>query len=379
MKRIHAIIIALALAVAVVAGTFAAMRSAQLGAASSATPRVTSSEVARQTRALNRAEAALRAQLRRRPPAVPGAAGPSGRRADGHLPPCAAPSSTSSTGTAGTTAPSTATAAVSMTSAVARLYVVVATVTTFFLVWAAVAAHPWATASRPAVDPRIACDRRPPAAPAHRVDQGQAHRRCTLGALPHAAGRSQPRRCERVGRRAQGAGRQPAGARRDEDLMMHTRSFRAMGTTVELVLESDSAEGAFDAAEAEFERLEQVMSRFRESSELSRLNDDGSIDASVDLAAVVELALAARERHRRPLRPDRPRRPGGGRVRPQLRRPARRRPRHGRPRDLRGCGERRGPTHPSSRRACASTSAGSARALPPSGSPSSSRAPAPAS
>lgn len=42
-----------------------------------------------------------------------------------------------------------------MTSAVARLYVVVATVTTFFLVWAAVAAHPWATASRPAVDPRI--------------------------------------------------------------------------------------------------------------------------------------------------------------------------------------------------------------------------------
>jgi len=72
MKRIHAIIIALALAVAVVAGTFAAMRSAQLGAASSATPRVTSSEVARQTHALNRAEAALRAQLRRRPPAVRG-------------------------------------------------------------------------------------------------------------------------------------------------------------------------------------------------------------------------------------------------------------------------------------------------------------------
>lgn len=76
---------------------------------------------------------------------------------------------------------------------------------------------------------------------------------------------------------------------------MHTRSFRAMGTTVELVLESDSAGGAFDAAEAEFERLEQVMSRFRESSELSRLNDEGSIEASVDLAAVVELALAARE------------------------------------------------------------------------------------
>ena len=38
------------------------------------------------------------------------------------------------------------------------------------------------------------------------------------------------------------------------------------------------------------------MSRFRPDSELSRLNRDGAIDASQDLAEVVELALAARER-----------------------------------------------------------------------------------
>lgn len=78
--------------------------------------------------------------------------------------------------------------------------------------------------------------------------------------------------------------------------MMQQRSFSAMGTTIELLVEARDAEQAFDAAEAEFERLEQVMSRFRPTSELSQLNRDGAIDASQDLAEVVELALAARER-----------------------------------------------------------------------------------
>ena len=77
---------------------------------------------------------------------------------------------------------------------------------------------------------------------------------------------------------------------------METRTFRAMGTTIELHVEADDATAAFDAAEAEFERLEQVMSRFRPDSELSRLNDAGSLEVSSDLAEVVELALAARER-----------------------------------------------------------------------------------
>ncbi|HEY6960519.1 MAG TPA: FAD:protein FMN transferase [Gaiellaceae bacterium] len=77
---------------------------------------------------------------------------------------------------------------------------------------------------------------------------------------------------------------------------MRTRVFRAMGTTVELHVEADHAERAFDAAEAEFERLEQVMSRFRPDSELSRLNDAGTLAVSSDLAEVVTLAVEARER-----------------------------------------------------------------------------------
>jgi FAD:protein FMN transferase len=46
----------------------------------------------------------------------------------------------------------------------------------------------------------------------------------------------------------------------------------------------------------EFERLEAVFSRFRPDSELSRLNEAGSIEAGHDLRTVAELALAARER-----------------------------------------------------------------------------------
>ena len=80
---------------------------------------------------------------------------------------------------------------------------------------------------------------------------------------------------------------------------MLRRTFRAMGTDVELLLdapEGERAEHAFDRAEAEFERLEQMMSRFRDDSELSRLNRDGRLEAaSPDLIRVVELALAARE------------------------------------------------------------------------------------
>jgi thiamine biosynthesis lipoprotein len=79
---------------------------------------------------------------------------------------------------------------------------------------------------------------------------------------------------------------------------MLRRKFRAMGTDVELLLDAEPgerAELALDRAEAEFERLEQVMSRFRETSELSRLNRDGRIaDASLDLVEVVELAVEAR-------------------------------------------------------------------------------------
>jgi FAD:protein FMN transferase len=80
---------------------------------------------------------------------------------------------------------------------------------------------------------------------------------------------------------------------------MERRQFRAMGADVELLLDApprSSTDAALARAEDEFERLEQVMSRFRPDSELSRLNRDGKLDpASPDLARVIELALDARE------------------------------------------------------------------------------------
>ena len=79
---------------------------------------------------------------------------------------------------------------------------------------------------------------------------------------------------------------------------MLSRSFEAMGTEVEIFLDAaddERAECALDKAEAEFERLEQLMSRFRPDSELSRLNRAGIVEASPDLVRVVELSLEARE------------------------------------------------------------------------------------
>ena len=78
--------------------------------------------------------------------------------------------------------------------------------------------------------------------------------------------------------------------------MIERRTFHAMGTEIELIVDADDAGPQLDAAEREFHRLEALLSRFRDDSELSRLNRDGSIDAGPDLLRVVEFALAARER-----------------------------------------------------------------------------------
>lgn len=79
--------------------------------------------------------------------------------------------------------------------------------------------------------------------------------------------------------------------------MIEHRRMRAMGTDIELFVRptNGGAGSAFAAAAAELERLEQIMSRFRPDSELSRLNASGTLGASTELAEVVELALAARE------------------------------------------------------------------------------------
>jgi thiamine biosynthesis lipoprotein len=76
---------------------------------------------------------------------------------------------------------------------------------------------------------------------------------------------------------------------------MERRAFRAMGTEIELLVEAQDASDALSAAEAEFHRLEAILSRFCPDSELSRLNSAGRLDASPDLVRVTELALAARD------------------------------------------------------------------------------------
>ena len=80
---------------------------------------------------------------------------------------------------------------------------------------------------------------------------------------------------------------------------MERRSFRAMGTDVELlVATAPSLEALLGmaSAELEFDRIERLLTRFDGDSELSRLNEAGEIEAGEDLLAVVGLALAARVR-----------------------------------------------------------------------------------
>ena len=77
---------------------------------------------------------------------------------------------------------------------------------------------------------------------------------------------------------------------------MVSRSFRAMGTDMELFVDGLEADDALDAAEGEFHRLEAILSRFRPESELSRLNAERSLEAGPELREVVVLALDARER-----------------------------------------------------------------------------------
>lgn len=77
---------------------------------------------------------------------------------------------------------------------------------------------------------------------------------------------------------------------------MESRRFKAMGTEIELLVAAGGADDALAAAESEFHRLEAILTRFRPESELSRLNEAGSLQVGAELLEVVELALAARAR-----------------------------------------------------------------------------------
>ena len=89
-----------------------------------------------------------------------------------------------------------------------------------------------------------------------------------------------------------------SGTRDAVDGLLSRRVFEAMGSTVELILEGapSDADEALAAAELEIHRLERMLSRFLPDSELSLLNDAGTLDVSTELAEVTTLALEARER-----------------------------------------------------------------------------------
>jgi FAD:protein FMN transferase len=70
-------------------------------------------------------------------------------------------------------------------------------------------------------------------------------------------------------------------------------AFTAMGTEIELLLEADDSSLLTDV-EAEFRRLETILSRFRSDSELSRLNKEGEGHVCPELLEVIELAVEAR-------------------------------------------------------------------------------------
>ena len=71
MKKTHALLIAAAVGIAAAFGLVAATRTAHLGTTAAQGSAVSSAQIARRSRALDRMEAALRAQLGQKPPALP--------------------------------------------------------------------------------------------------------------------------------------------------------------------------------------------------------------------------------------------------------------------------------------------------------------------
>lgn len=82
----------------------------------------------------------------------------------------------------------------------------------------------------------------------------------------------------------------------------HKTSFNAMGTVVELELwspDEDQAQGAFAAAKVEIERLEQLLSPYIESSEVSAINRAGvgePVVISAETYAIIQRSLFYSER-----------------------------------------------------------------------------------
>ena len=75
---------------------------------------------------------------------------------------------------------------------------------------------------------------------------------------------------------------------------MKRRVFRSMGTEIELITPARDADAELADAEAEFHRLEALLTRFDPASELSQLNANASLEAGPELREIVQLALEGR-------------------------------------------------------------------------------------
>ena len=282
------------------------------------------------------------------------------------------------------TAATTTTTAETMTSQVGRLYSVALALFVFFLTWVVIGARPW-VASGSESDPRLAAlekreqrVRRESVAVQRLVKRRWATYRAQLAG---GSRRSRPptrhswRRAGTVGSR-----REPAAGHVDEDVVMESRRFKAMGTEIELLVEADGAER---------------RTRRRRARVPPARGDPDALPARVRALPSQRGAVArggprpargrpARTRgaraDRRALRPDRPRR--RRRRRATTARSSERS--RGRPGVIVGrvCGGAvriDGLADRARAPASVSTSAGSARATPPSAPPSCCRRPARAS
>jgi hypothetical protein len=83
MARKHAFLISIAVALALVAGVYAAMQTTELGASASSSPEVSDAQIRQRDRQLDRIAQKIRTHRKKRPPAVPAlvAPGSSGTRA----------------------------------------------------------------------------------------------------------------------------------------------------------------------------------------------------------------------------------------------------------------------------------------------------------
>ena len=101
------------------------------------------------------------------------------------------------------------------------------------------------------------------------------------------------------------------------------RIFRtsALGTTAELMVSDGAAlVAASELLQGELARIDRVASRFRDDSEVSRLNAraGSAVEISADLLEAIEVALAMAAATGGQRRPHRRRRPGPAGLRPRF-------------------------------------------------------------